>query len=405
MFSFNKKLFLLLFLICVLACSPGGIQKDNRFDETSISLIVPEEERSINNCISPPKTFAYSLSPLEDPVIVQTTLPLEPWELVTIVESDFSFVEISGVRIQDEHQEIWLVSGGEQKFYIYDPVLDDWDEVSFGLGELIQIEKLFFLPDETVFGVPDLSKYNERSEISVLSKYNEETKSFEFVQSLQEIPISAKGNPDTTTQVIFDIKRELFWFLVPDDAIYSFDPETQDVVQYLDIPQEENLDVKIANMSNSGEIYMLSLKGFSYTNEGNLFMKFNPDTNSISQFYMPLAPWPLALDFFVDQSDRVWFGTVGWLEPDGRWYQMVPSPIFITNPIFSPEHRWKSPSIELESKDGRLWMRFELGMVWLDPDKEEWCWFTTKESNIFEDADGNLWMVVDNSLYKLSIND
>lgn len=403
----------MLFLLFLPACSSRVIYKNansSEMDEVSSISSVPETNHFTDTCISPPETFAYSISPQEDPIQSQATVPSIPGQLVATVESGFEYAEVFGIRIQNNHQEIWLRAdqkeGSLRRFLIYNPSSKKWDTVSAEIGNRIQIEKLFFTEDGAVYGIPDLNRQDETNEFSVLSKHNEETKTFEFVKPLQKIPATSKDKY-RTTQVIFDAQRELFWFLVPDDAIYSFCPETQEVEKHLDIPGEETYDVVKAGISTSGNIYMLSHRGFVYTNiDGIQLTKFDPNTGSIEQFSIPLNPWPVVDDLFVDRSERVWFGAVGWLEPDGTWYQMVPSPIFITNIRFSGlENRWKFPTIELESKDGRLWMKFVNGLVWLDPEKKNWCWFTTKESNIFEDIDGDLWMVADNSLYKLPISD
>jgi len=86
---------------------------------------------------------------------------------------------------------------------------------------------------------------------------------------------------------------------------------------------------------------------------------------------------------------------------------MIRSPIFITNILWSGlDYRWKSPKVVLESSDDRVWFQSdENGMVWLDPDEEQWCWFTTEKSNIVEDAEGNLWMIADGKLYKNAIGE
>ncbi|MFZ6029390.1 MAG: hypothetical protein ACOYYS_16890, partial [Chloroflexota bacterium] len=80
-------------------------------------------------------------------------------------------------------------------------------------------------------------------------------------------------------------------------------------------------------------------------------------------------------------------------------YRVLPSNILWSG----MEYRWKAPQILIESSDHRLWFQSDNGMTWLDPEKGEWCWFTTEQSNIVEDSYHNLWMVADNKLYKLDL--
>jgi hypothetical protein len=390
--TMKMKLWIVLFAIFLTACQAS----------------MGKQLESAEVCISPPETFAYSLNPQDDYIQFPDTSAFLPGQLVSTIESDFEFADIFGIRIQGNHQEIWL-GARQRKFLIYDPNLEEWDEALFGLGNRIWIEKLFFTPDGTVFGVPDLTEHDKPSGFSVLSKYNEESKTFEFVKTLQGIPISSKSDVYTVTQVVFDSQRGLFWFLVPDDAIYSYDPETQEIEKHINIPGEEEYDILEARISGSGKIYFLSYRGFVYAHingNGNFMLtKFDPVTSLVEQFSLPLLPWPPAYHLFVDRSERIWFGTAGWLDPDGTWYQMFPSPIFLTNIRFSGlDYRWQSPTIELESKDGRIWMKSANGLVWLDPDEEKWCWCSSRSSNIFEDVDGNLWIVADNKLYKILID-
>ena len=154
-----------------------------------------------------------------------------------------------------------------------------------------------------------------------------------------------------------------------------------------------------------GSIFYLVFEPNLYTNNNIWLYRFEIETKSFERIAIKLEPWPLASSIFADHSGRLWFGAIGWLEPNGAWYQMLRSPIFVTDTLWSGmEHRWKSPEIILESSDNRLWYRsFENGLIWLNPEKGKWCWFTTEQSNIVEDEDHNLWMIADGKLYKNSL--
>ena len=107
---------------------------------------------------------------------------------------------------------------------------------------------------------------------------------------------------------------------------------------------------------------------------------------------------------FVDHTDRLWFHDYGWLEPDGTWYQIIRSPVFISEGMQDYiRYSWERPDIVIESLDGLLWFRFTMGLVRLDPRTAKWCWFTTYPSNIVEDQDHTLWMIADGKLYRYQL--
>jgi len=67
-------------------------------------------------------------------------------------------------------------------------------------------------------------------------------------------------------------------------------------------------------------------------------------------------------------------------------------------------YQWYRPRPMIESSDGRIWFDgSSAGLVWLDPQKGIWCKFTTIDSNILEDREGNLWLLYDSQLYKYSL--
>jgi len=134
---------------------------------------------------------------------------------------------------------------------------------------------------------------------------------------------------------------------------------------------------------------------------------FSVRSNEIKNVPINLTLWTGGYsNILVDHTGNLWLDSVGWKTPTEDWYQIHPPSIFVTNlKQGALDSRFQYPQIEIESSDNRLWFSSDNGMVWLDPEKGEWCWFTTYQSNIVEDSDRNLWMIADNKLYKLPLGE
>lgn len=114
-----------------------------------------------------------------------------------------------------------------------------------------------------------------------------------------------------------------------------------------------------------------------------------------------------ALNLYVDRMGRLWVDDRGWLDfsnPNNpQWHKVVRSPVFLSDAI-SPENQygWSRPYQMFQSSDGAYWFSdANVGMVRLNPRTGEWCKFTTGDSSITEDKQGNLWIAVFGKLYKL----
>jgi hypothetical protein len=118
----------------------------------------------------------------------------------------------------------------------------------------------------------------------------------------------------------------------------------------------------------------------------------------------------------LDDKNRFWVMDYKWINMDSyeksdseyfdayyrEIYDMYQSPIFITDKTTGHnKFVWDTPSPMTYTSDGRIWYKSLRGLAWHQPETGEWCMFTTAESNIVKDNDGNLWLVYDNTLYML----
>lgn len=194
--------------------------------------------------------------------------------------------------------------------------------------------------------------------------------------------------------------------LVPDDAIYSFDPVAKQVNRILDLKDIVPFSPVI---SNYRKLYFIQfptqrLPGVYPTARDMKVYEFDTKKIALEQLPIWLAPWPFYRNIFVDHNNTLWLGAVGFRKEDGTVYQLEQASIFIINVLESGlDFRWESPQVLMESSDGLLWFKSTNGIASLDVEKENWCWVSTSFSNIIEDADHNLWMSAYGKLYRKKI--
>lgn len=376
---------------------------------------------SSGSCISPTDTFSYSIVPSGDDRNKLAVLPSNPWQVDQPLEDIMDTTRYSSIlttRFYNSNIEIWMtgfpvsgITNGDQhnQLFIYRPGDKTWKSISAKIeGTDLYVTNLFVTQDGAVWGQVAPSGYDDTKVDFVLSKYNEKTELFEFDNNTQGIPVSWKYSDGLVipSKILLNSQRSTFWILVPEDGVYSYSVASKESKSYTKFPETDKTDMVAEPVfSPDGNIYYLTVGPNVLTNDDVSLYRFIPATADIERISMHLEPWPVVSSVFADQEGRLWFGGIGWRETNGNWYQILRSPIFITNSLWSGmDYRWKSPNILMESSDNRLWFESENGMVWLDPSDGKWCWFTTVQSNIVEDEEHNLWMIADTKLYKYSLN-
>lgn len=110
----------------------------------------------------------------------------------------------------------------------------------------------------------------------------------------------------------------------------------------------------------------------------------------------------------IDNSNNLWIGDYAIVNLDETSAAflskkiIIRSPVFITNRVNDrAEVVWSRPSPNNVTEDGRIWYSSLRGDAWHQPETGEWCMFTTANSNIVQDGEGNLWIIYDNALYML----
>lgn len=386
--------------------------------KTTINMTTAEVDTtsaSEKSCIVPTETFAYPV--VTGPLDRQSVLPPFPWQIKAQMPSSLlenGRVALLATRKTIRNTEIWFsfnkynpYSPSTNKipqFVIYRSNDSSWKYTSAEIGDTgVFAYNLFVDNDGVVWAQNVRDIKSSAKDTHFFSRYNDETESFEVVNGTDEIPVLSKMPklfPGVNKTLLDD--DGVFWIFAHYDAIYSYDTKTEEIRKHLEIPSLAVADVA---PTPDGNFYISGVVSDPVNITDQLLYKFLPAESSLQQVSIRLEPWPLYTNIMIDHNDRLWLGSLGWLEPDGvTWYQIHRSPVFITNILWSgKESRWKSGSLELASSDGRMWFYSDNGMISLDPDKGEWCWFTTYQSNIVEDSEHNLWMIADGKLYKLAL--
>ncbi|MEO5886520.1 MAG: hypothetical protein ABIQ77_02560 [Anaerolineales bacterium] len=369
-----------------------------------------------NKCLPPIYSdFSYPIESDKEKISVPGldtfVLPSSPWQIETplpefpgITNWETRRVDVTQTRRVQDYFEVWIhISQGlEEQGYlaVYRTDKKEWTIIPEQINTLI-VDKSGSLwgSRSGVGSVP----FDNR----ILSKFNEKTNTFTVVEAVQNL---ASGIEKTGSyfynQVILD-NEGLFWILVPEDGIYRYNPVSGEVKRFFDLPTTF-IDASVAA---DGTIYVLIydqfIKAENLITQSflNFYVPKTGETSSIALNYL-LEPYPYPFSLLIDHKDRIWLDNIAYIDENGVLYQIQRSPLFIS-PLreFYSDYRYKRANIILESSDGRLWFLHPTnGMIFLDPEKSEWCWFTTYKSNIAEDSDHNLWMIADNQLYRYALN-
>ncbi len=356
-----------------------------------------------DKCIQPKVTFKfYTLGPGGQVSTEKNVYPLPPWKPVLSLPVNYAGYSLFFARGTGNSVEIWMRGDKKLIYHVKERKLEEITN-SFGWPYIASSGKMF------AFGHEFISVYDEISQ---------KFKPLIFPEALP---------PDTGKEYFeryFDQKHEIFWFfqekgtpydgISPGYTIYSADPNS--------LTTRKRAETEPGYMSSKaiapdGTIYFTLLRdGKGWDQSRFDIYRFDPKTNSIDivprttsdgVYLISLHSFP---DVFVDSKGNLWAGAQGFRTSNGVWYQVLPSPILV-----SPVGEWVTdygyysiddPMFVMESSDGRLWFSLiHQGMIWLDPNKGEWCWFTTYQSNIVEDLNGNLWMIANGALYQYPAKD
>ena len=412
-----NKIFQLIPLIFVMLTNSCASPVNN--SNVSIDQII----NSPTTCYKEFPQFAYEV--IDSGFPVESLAPADPWQVEAdlsdkLIENDlgFSGIDVMFARSVNGSSEIWLARPTKHQkedvssVVVYQMISKEWRFIPDVIaGTDVFVSDIFLTSDGSIWG-RNTWGWEKISPSSgpVLSKFNENTRQFEFASGALEVPYNDEQR-FVNIEILVD-KQDTFWLFVENDGLYHYDPISQQTTKQINLRGINgaspvlSADGSIYFKDDSYEKYALNNPNFSVFKE--MLFKFIPATGELIELEIPNEPWPIFGDMFMTQSGQLWLGSIGYREPNGSWY-LVHSDI---NLYF--EHAgdiaWISPNIMLESSDGRLWLKKYIdsglrneGTAWYDPKTGEGCMFTNIPSNIIEDSQQQLWMFADGKLYRYSL--
>jgi hypothetical protein len=365
------------------------------------------------NCLPPQMEFAFPLNSPNGVATPQISLPLQPWQSV----SDMPMPEQSDTYYRDKVEfarsngvsmEVWILrtstsrTGPKNSLLIYDVGTNRWQQFPDAFSDFsAEVSDLYLSRSGEIWAVGfGLAPFvlNPTENQRYIGRYNASQKRFSLVSFPQGFPPG---------WIIYDQARNLFWVFQKERAIYSVDPVHLKTTKRADV-SDLNIVAQVSmTIAGDGDIYFLNFGNLErWTQSSAHLFKYDPKGDRVEgiPFHEALILDPVTA-LFGDKSGKLWIGDQAWRTPDGTWYEIVRSPLFVTHmPESGVTYQWDTPEIVLESSDGRLWFKGFNGMIWLSPQEKDWCWFTTYQSNIVEDEVHNLWIIADNKLYKYSLD-
>lgn len=343
--------------------------------------------------------------------------PTDPWKFQVELPEENDSTSASSVSLTrniNDMIEIWIerkVRIGEshdnflKEFFIYKPKTNEITIVSSKIGdEEVWVEELFVTKDGNIWGniVWNPRTTYSFSEMPTLSRFDDI--SMEFIVDTQspKIPLQLGEDFDSDQVEIILGENDEFWVFISNTGLFRYDPLNNNISQVLDLP---NFKITELALAPDGSLYFIKKDNKLGLQNEEVF-KFMPSTGELIALKAPSEPWPMIWSILIDREERLWLGAVGWRDQDGNWNLMYPNPEdyfkYVTGyPSLIP------PKIIFESSNGFLWFSTfsyeNRGVAWFDPSEGVGCWFTTEFTNVVEDSERVMWIVVDGGLFRLDL--
>jgi hypothetical protein len=367
-----KQFTLLFILFAVCACTPS--RKDSSSDKPSLIYTISED-----NCLSPLHNLSYPATGYDElnPGVNYIVPPPHPWQIeadlpkIKGVDYSNSFytnkqtLTIKKIILADGYYKIWVhiwVMGSDISDYLamYRTDTKEWIIID------APVDTLYVDSKGDLWGAISKNIYLEKTKGAFFGKYNEAEKEFELLKDFYDViignrEIGVETNSNLTNKILLD-KNGLFWIIIQNRSIYSYDPLSEKMEHRIDISFQVE-DVKIAS---DNSIYLLEIDNWSqYTGYPRIIHQYYPETNTMKSFTTEnyLETSPTFHSIFIDSLNNLWFGSIGYRDTNDNWYQLYRSPFFVSASRDAYEsHKYRSGEIVFESSDGQLWiLKVEIG--------------------------------------------
>lgn len=406
MMKFTSVLNSLLFF--AIACSLVACGQQNTF--------MPSKENLASECIPPYSILALPVGNADTQVERPKPIPPINWDEMAQIPESSSGITRNHIAVQNN--SFWVnsyqsKSGGKLLKYAIDTkrwkAYESVNNYQIGLSELL-------VTHDDVLWSYYRDGQNDPS-FSFLSRYNGVEDQFEVVSDTQGV---FKYPSEIRSNIVEDAKG-LLWLLINTTdkktvVLYSFNPYTLE-------SKKQSLQLQAYGASitlgQDGRLWIPDFANnnlWSYDVEKNEAHSFHeigksaPDRPA-SQFKEIASVMPLVFPY-ADRSNRLWLENMGWLDVNNSdnlvFYSILSRPEFVEYSnqfvLEGPQYALSGAKSVYQSTNGAIWFTTDGGVVRLkigeDYRQGEWCRITNGSSDVVEDSQGNLWMVVFDKLYK-----
>jgi hypothetical protein len=370
-------------------------------------------------CLNTFEAFSYSdsersrPSPFAYPTpqwTLYTSVPLDQIPDLPVLEESqrVVFARVVASRRHNNQHELWVkgavtAPNFRQSFLAtYQPESNTWNFIPEMNGDPnLFLQSFFVTPDGTVWASNqwlDLD-YALLAMISVpvLSRFNDDTRQFELVQTAPYVPIMNRTlipETDLRYQIILD-DAGIFWIFNVNASLYRYDPVSGSSEQRFDLTTVAPQGVDETALSPDGTIYFRPyVWNIRLDLSDDAVFQYDPRTNEVVAVPLPQEGWPSHPGLYVDSRNWLWISTVGYRNETGEWHLLHTAvDEAFDNPLRSDSAHVAVP-ITAETSDGRLWAtQFERGTGWLDPITGTGCMILGGNRYlVFEDIEGYVWV-------------
>lgn len=372
----------------------------------------------IDSCVTTFENFAYRAPLLDREIMRQRHLPSWNIEAELPLEQRFDLIALPVATRHINHQnEIWiryspLVSqvSYDDIFLIYTVETQTWETISAEIETDVYVRDVWVDQAGNIWGKTFWIIGSDElitEEIPAFAQFDEEQRRFIFIEDLPVIGNMLRGFYNNSAKIVFDQKNDIWMFNIDGGNIYRYDLSTLSSEFILSL-DEAVIDVVASKEYIYYRIYLLPLDHNHLDRViQNTLYRISIDTMILEKLDVP-DEWPIYEGLYIDLEDRLWLGATGYRNHDGSWHLIHTETSMFFDLVDNGQisYVWGAARLIFQSSDGKMWFNRFLdtgglvdGLAWYDPSTNEGCLITNQYTSIVEDANQQLWIVIDNVLY------
>jgi len=336
-------------------------------------------------------------------------LPDAKWILQS--ESPLNLSLVYDLFIRNKN-ELWMAVNTRN---IMKYMIDSGEWVAYNTVDDVEMvpHRLLFTSRGEIWGYNNFGFDIPYYESPILSRYNPVTDKFESVMDNEGLLVRSRLDPKGN--LIEDDKTGIFWMVLEDRrrkqlVLFSFDPKNNIAHKHIDLGETPIMPSFLV-AAPDGNIWMVDYEELVLKYYDPVAQELRTFQETLKSTYIEMPKSTMGISpergsrLYVDRCNRLWVGDIGWLDfsdPNNLlWYKVIRSPVFLAEwHLPTSYYTWVRPDFIYHATNGIYWFSSIAGIVRLDPETADWSLITTYNSAIAEDDDQNIWIVMDDEVYK-----